>query len=128
MMKQLVGLGVPVNGHHWKTAAAAAAGEGIWRYFLSRQSSQHKGLSSKKVCNESHEFQQSDGVIPAQEHQFRQWRTSKLCMFVLSLTHNDAIKLQSEEERGTYRDMRDVKAKACDNNEKYGVSILEPMN
>ncbi len=62
---------VPADGHHRETAAAAA-GERIWRYLLSGQSSQHTGFPSKEVCDESHEFQQGDGVIPAQTSTFTQ--------------------------------------------------------
>ncbi len=55
----------PVDGHHWKTAAAAA-GERIWRNLLPRQSSQHTSFPPKEVGDQSHELQQGDGVIPAQ--------------------------------------------------------------
>lgn len=54
---------VPVDGHHWE-AAAAAAGKRIWSYLLSRQRSQHTHFPSKEVCDQSHEFQQGDRVIP----------------------------------------------------------------
>ena len=55
---------VPVDGHH-REAAAAATGERIWRYLLSRQSSQHTTFPPKEVCDQTHEFQQGDGVISA---------------------------------------------------------------
>ena len=58
---------VPVDGHHGQTAAATA-GERIWRYLLSGQNSQHSSFPSKEVCDQSHELQQGDGVVPAHTH------------------------------------------------------------
>lgn len=56
---------VPVDGHRGE-AAAAAAGEWVRRHLLSRQNRQHRPLPSKQVCDQRHELQQRDGVVPAQ--------------------------------------------------------------
>lgn len=54
---------VPGDGQPGQ-AAAAAAGEGVWGQLLPRQDLQHAGLPPKEVCDQTHELQQCDGVVP----------------------------------------------------------------
>lgn len=111
--------GAPVDGHHGE-AAAAAAGERIRRHQLSRQSRQQTNAPSKEVCDQVHEFQQGDGVIPAQTdgthpetnvQQILQMTVSHQSLYQDRCTHSEATKLHSEEDRGTYSAMREVEAK-----------------
>jgi len=54
---------VPGDGQQGQ-AAAAAAGEGVWGQLRPRQDLQHAGLPPEEVCDQTHELQQRDGVVP----------------------------------------------------------------
>lgn len=64
-LPRLCWTGLPVDGHHRKTAAAAT-GERVWRNLLSGQSCQHTSFAPKEVLDQAHEFDQGYGMIPAE--------------------------------------------------------------
>ncbi|TNN28439.1 hypothetical protein EYF80_061412 [Liparis tanakae] len=95
------GRGVPADGHQGE-AAAAAAGERVRRHVLPGQGRQHRGPAPKEVCDQPHELQQRDGVVPA-DTEVRRGAADR-CVAVQGSrpgTHSEAMKLHSEDERGT---------------------------
>lgn len=80
-------------------------------------------FSSKEVCDQPHELQQGDRVISAAKAHMETeaiiWTTNAGQMWLQSynlklvssiVTHSEAMKLHSEEERGTYSAIREVRA------------------
>ena len=73
-------------------------------------------LSLRKVCDQLHEHEKGDGVIPAHTYTLRDSAgpgynrcDHSLCQDWV--THSEAMKLHSEEERGTYSAIREVNEK-----------------
>lgn len=95
---------LPVDGHHRKTAAAAA-GERGWRHLLSSQGRQHTGLPPKEVRDQPHELNQGYAVIPAGNIR-RAEVMRKSVIFEISLTIlSNSQRSHEVTQRGRARDV-----------------------